>query len=144
MSRLIPVIALSALWLAGCEDATKKSPNAIFGKKTQNIGEFDPNAKQKVSDSKVRADTPGLSALQAYGPMVEKISKTYVESALNVFYATEGRYPMDYDEFMERIIKENNIELPVLPYGNKYQYDVANHKLEVIEVEAPAAAPAGK
>ena len=51
-----------------------------------------------------------------------------------------GHFPKDYDEFMTQIIKANNIQLPVLPGGKQYQYDVENHRLVV--VDAPVAAPA--
>ena len=121
--------SISLLALAGCGDTVEKqmakqvekSPNSIMGKTTQDIAEFDPNAKQEVSDSKVRIDTNDITApvtapLQAYGPMVEQISKTHVAHALSLFNATEGRYPESYDEFMEKIIKANNIRLPVLPF----------------------------
>ena len=55
-----------------------------------------------------------------------------IDHAVRIFHATEGRYPKDYDEFMQKVIKANNINLPVLPGGAKYQYDVENHKLVVV------------
>jgi hypothetical protein len=137
------VVFTLALVLCGCMDSlenqTKKSENSIIGKKTQDIGKFDANAGNTVSDSKVRVSDPILSGPQAYGPMLEQISKTYIAQAVNLFQATNDRYPKDYDEFMEQIIKANRIELPVLPAGKKYQYDVENHKLVVID--APTEAP---
>lgn len=144
MRRLFWYWSLLLICLFGCEDMSKKSPNSIMGKKTQDVGEFKPGAGAVVSDSKVRVDTPGLSGLQAYGPMVEQISKTHIAHALDLFNASEGRYPNSYDEFMTRIIKENNIQLPVLPGGKKYQYDVENHKLVVIDAptDPPADSPA--
>jgi len=136
----IGVGAVTIALVSGCVDSlanqAKKDPNSIIGKKTDKIEKFDPNAKQEVSDSKVRADDPILYPLQAYGPMVEQISKMYVEHALDLFNASEGRYPKDYDEFMTKIIKANNIKLPVLPGGWKYAYDVPNHKLEVVKATA--------
>lgn len=140
MRRLFWYWSLVLLCLFGCDDTTKKSPNSIIGKKTQDIGEHKPEAGAKVSDSKVQISDPVTGPLQAYGPMVEQISKGAVAQALNLFNASEGRYPNSYDEFMTRIIKENNIRLPVLPGGKKYEYDVANHQLVVID--APAEDPA--
>ena len=64
--------------------------------------------------------------------MVESLSKSQIKQALEIFRATEDRYPKDHAEFMERIIKENNIQLPVLPYKGKYVYDVENHELMVV------------
>ena len=112
---------LTASLLAGCSDywenQAKKDPNSIIGKKTDKIEEFDPKKKQEISDSKVRADDPILYPLQAYGPMVEQISKLEIEHAVDLFNATEGRFPKDHKEFMERIVKANNIKLAVLPAG---------------------------
>ena len=145
MAKLTWGIGIGALTIAlaaGCVDSlanqAKKDPNSIIGKKTDKIEKFDPKAKQEVSDSKVKADDPILYPLQAYGPMVEQISKMHVEHALDLFNASEGRYPKDYEEFMKRIIKENNIKLPVLPGDGKYAYDVENHKLEVVRADVGA------
>jgi hypothetical protein len=135
----IGVAGLAVALLAGCMDSlgdqAKKDPNVIIGKTTDKVEKFDPNAKQEVSDSKVRADDPILYPLQAYGPMVEQISKLHVEHALDLFNASEGRYPKDYDEFMEKIIKANQIKLPKLPGEWRYAYDVPNHKLEVVRAK---------
>lgn len=135
-------VGIVLMLLVGCskyiEDQTKKSPNSIIGKKTQDVGKFDPNAKQEVSDSKVRVSAdPVTYPLQAYGPMVEQIMKTHVEHAIRLFEAEHGRYPKDYDEFMTEIIKKNNIQLPVLPNNMKYKYDEVNHKLEVVKPPEP-------
>ena len=139
MSRL-PHVALlvGILLIAGCTEAKSKpaddnSGKGIFGKKTQDIGEFDNNkANQVVSDQKIHATDPITGPLSAYGPMVESISKTQVTSALELFRATEDRYPKDHEEFMVRIIKENNIQLPVLPYKGQYKYDVEKHELVIV------------
>jgi hypothetical protein len=129
--------------LCGCLDSlekqTQKSPNSIIGKKTTDIGQFDPNAGAVVSDSKIHATDPITSSTSAYGPMLEKISKSYIEQAVRLFEAENGRYPRDYNEFMEKIIQANRIELPVLPGGKKYQYDEVNHTLVVID--APTENP---
>ncbi|QDU62866.1 hypothetical protein Pan216_37390 [Planctomycetes bacterium Pan216] len=138
MERLVYVggIALLCGAMVGCGDLSakpKKSPNSIIGKTTQKIGEFDEKAdKEKVSDSKVRITSPVLPAMQAYGPALEQISKTVIKQAIDLFHATNGRYPKDYDEFMSEIIKKNNIKLPVLPAGAEYKYNVEEHKLEVV------------
>lgn len=135
MTRLITT-AILACAITGCtkiESEPEPEQQSIFKQKTQDVGEFDPDAGREVSDSKIRADTPGLAGLQAYGPMVEKISKTTIDYHLQIFNATNGRYPEDHDEFMSEIIKKNNIQLPVLPAKHTYQYDVENHKLVVVK-----------
>ncbi len=122
MSRLPHIAFLLGLFLsAGCTEAKSKpadddSGKGIFGKKTQDIGEFEKNkANQVVSDQKVHATDPITAPLSAYGPMMESISKTQITHALNTFNALNERYPKDHAEFMEQIIKANNIQLPVLP-----------------------------
>ena len=144
MKRWIGVIVVAAFLAAGCmeslEKQTAKSPNSIVGKKTQDIGKFDPNApNQQVIDSKIRATDPITAPVGAYGPMMQKVSNIQIDSAINYFYGENGRYPKDYDEFMEKIIKPNNIQLPVLPAKGQYKYDEENHCLVVVR-EAPAGA----
>jgi hypothetical protein len=139
VSKSLIMLAI-VLSLSGClqslEDQTKKSDSSIVGKTTQDVGKFDPTASNTVSDSKIKATDPITAPVSAYGPMLEQISKTQIKQAVDLFQATNERYPKDYDEFMEQIIKANNIQLPVLPGGKKYQYDEENHKLVV--VDAPA------
>jgi hypothetical protein len=145
MAKLIWRIGVGGLTVAlaaGCgdwmADQTKKDPNSIIGKKTDKIEKFDPNAKQEVSDSKVRVDPSPLYALQAYRPAVEQIEKAEVQHALDLYNASEGHYPKDYDEFMTKVVKANGIKLAVLPGGWRYAYDVENHELKVVHAEEAA------
>ena len=138
---------LGLLLLTGCTETTaepKKDPGSIIGKKTQKIGKFDPKAGKRVSDSKIRATDPITAPLSAYGPMLEKISKSQIEHAVRLFHGFNNRYPKDYDEFMAEIIKKNRIKLPVLPGRMRYEYDEANHKLVIVEEPAPADTTAEK
>src|SRR5262245_14652462 len=134
MARNISIGLCLAGLVCGCVDSAGKDKKedqpktGIFGKKTQDIGKFDPNAaNQVVSDQKIRATDPITGPLSAYGPMVEKVSIAAVDYSIQLFNAAEGRYPKDHEEFMEKIIKANNIQLPVLPYKGRYQYDEATH-----------------
>lgn len=137
MSRSMVGFSLLVAGLCGCMDSlekqVQKSPDSIIGKTTQDVGEFKPEAGLPVSDSKVRVTNPVTGPLEAYGPALEQIMKSHVAHALNLFQAEHGRFPSDYNEFMEKIIKANNIKLPVLPGGKKYQYDATEHKLVVVE-----------
>lgn len=143
MFRHASTMMLLMFGLLGCqqslEEQVKKEPSRVLGKTTQDIGQFDPKAGKSVSDSKIHATDPVTAPMSAYGPMLEQISKTHIAHAVNLFYATEGRYPESYDEFMQKIIRANNIQLPVLPGGKRYEYDVANHQLVVVD-----ASPAGE
>ena len=117
----------------GCRAQRKKQ--SLLKQKTQDIGEYDPDAGLELSDSKVRVDDPILGPLQAYGPTIEKVSKMAIDRQIQFFHVENDRYP-SYDEFMEQIIKRYNIRLPVLPGKHKYQYDVENHKLAVVKPPA--------
>ena len=123
-------IALAALLVAGCLES--QPPSVPKQKTTDKIGEFDPNAGDEVVKPDVKMTNPITGPLEAYQPLVQQIAALGIEHAVNLFNASEGRYPNSYDEFMTRIIKENNIRLPVLSPGLEYQYDVENHKLLVI------------
>ena len=140
------VAALWAVLLAGCSGAKSTAPpeakqerKGVLGKKTQEIGVFDPQAPQKVSDQKIQASDPVTAPLSAYGPLAEKASILAVDQAINLFQATEGRYPKDHAEFMEKIIRANNMRLPVLPNKGEYRYDEKSHSLVVVyPQESPA------
>lgn len=54
-----------------------------------------------------------------------------IPQALQLFEASEGRPPRSEDEFMTRIVRDNNIVLPELPAGHKYVYDVEKKQLMV-------------
>ena len=58
-----------------------------------------------------------------------------IPEAMKLFKATEDRAPKSHEEFMEKIIKANNIHLPVLPDGDRYMY---YPKTEELMVESPA------
>jgi hypothetical protein len=146
MTRLPHIVLLgSVLISAGCIDfstkpvAEEKKPaksevtgESIFKKTTQEVGKFDPNAAhQVVSDHKINATDPITGPLAAYGPILESASISKIKGDVEVFNITEGHYPT-YDEFMERIIKQPNVQLPVLPYKGKYMYDEAKHELVVV------------
>jgi len=69
----------------------------------------------------------------AYVASVGKIAIDQITYAIRLFQASEDRYPADYEEFMQRIIKDNNIALPMLPAYQEYAYDEEAHKLVVLE-----------
>jgi hypothetical protein len=115
------------------EVEAKRPKKSIFKQRTQEVGEFDAKAGKQLSDSKIKVTSPLLAGLEAYGPAAEKVTKLAITHHLNIYNALHDRYPKDHDEFMREIIKKNNLQLPKLPYGNTYEYDVANHKLVVVK-----------
>ncbi len=65
-----------------------------------------------------------------------------VPQAVNLFQASEGRFPKSHEEFMDKIIKANRIVLPQLPEGMTYRFHPDTGELWVHPLaESPAAAP---
>ncbi len=134
----------TAIVLSGCDaPPQKKQPQqgGVIGKKTQDIGEFDPDGDAKIADLQVDPNSSPIGA--AAGAVTYSIGKTSeltIQHSLELFRAEHGEYPKDHAEFMEKIVKRNNIHLPVLPGKRRYQYDVENHKLVVVEADVEAEA----
>lgn len=64
-----------------------------------------------------------------------------MKHSLDLFNATEGRYPNSHEEFMTTIIQANQIALPELDPGVEYLYDPEDHQLKVWRPEDPDTAP---
>lgn len=101
-------------------------------KSTDDIGEFKPQEGRQVVDSDVVMTNPITGPLEAYEPLKQQISELAITQAVQLFHATEGRYPKDHEEFMTRVIRQNGIRLPELSPGKRYEYDVQNHCLMVV------------
>jgi hypothetical protein len=54
-----------------------------------------------------------------------------IPHALELYKATEGHAPESHEEFMEKIVKFNQIQLPALPPGHRYVYDPKSERLMV-------------
>ena len=68
---------------------------------------------------------------KAYFKTRERLQFLQVEQALSLYKATEGRLPQSHEEFMEKVIKPNNINLPQLPAGSRYVWDPEKGELMV-------------
>ena len=129
-----------AVCISGCSNGTpplaeRPNPKASGPKlkTTDDITEYKVEEGQEVVDSKVEITNPITGALEAYEPIKQKIAQDIqIQHAVRIFEATEGRYPKDFEEFMDKVIKANNIRLPQLGPDKQYQYDVQNHKLMVV------------
>jgi hypothetical protein len=76
----------------------------------------------------------GKSAIgNVYVTSVSRIAELSIQARLETFNAIEGRYPESHEEFMEKVIRgADPIALPALPPNQKYAYNVAEHKLEIL------------
>jgi hypothetical protein len=119
-------------------------PEFIVGKRTQDIRnaqtELKPG-KAQVASTRIVARDPITLSGNAYVSIVGRASMLNMQHAIDLYKAENDRYPKDYNEFMEVIIKANNIGLPKLPYYQEYAYDDKEHKLIIIEYPARKEQP---
>jgi hypothetical protein len=130
------VLAACALMAAGCEEEKPVPGGPIIGKRTQKIK--DANAelktgKAQVTTNKVVAKDYITLQGNVYRYAISSLSRDTIKHAVDLYHAENGRYPKDYNEFMEVIIKANNISLPQLPYYQEYGYDDKEHMLIILE-----------
>ena len=99
-----------------------------------------PQRRRRVEERRRRSAAPrspprtrSPCSGNAYVTSIGRISIDQIKHAMDLYQATNDRLPKDYDEFMNEIIKANNIALPQLPYYQKYGYDENEHKLIVLE-----------
>jgi hypothetical protein len=59
------------------------------------------------------------------------VFEAQIPHAMNLYAASNGRKPKSHEEFMEQIIKFNNIQLPQLPAHSRYVYDPETGELMV-------------
>ncbi len=99
-----------------------------------------PEMVQKKAEAGVGDKGRGYGA----GPIATPISTYFrvreriafdiqIPHSMNLYKASEGRAPKTHEEFMEKIIKANQIHLPTLPEGQHYMYDPKQEQLMVIE-----------
>jgi hypothetical protein len=68
----------------------------------------------------------------------ERLRLLTVDHALKLFQAEHGKLPKSHDEFMDKIIRANQIQLPALPFGDQYWYDAEAGQLMVRHTEEGA------
>lgn len=135
MRRMQSLLLCGLMVLSGC---TGSSSTPAQPKKPQEPGkvtEFDPNGGAVEVNPKQQITDPITGPLTVLQNAKIEIPQLAIQHALELFNASEGRYPNSFDEFMKRVIQENQIRLPQLPQGMEFQYDVQNHKLMVVKSE---------
>ncbi len=150
---LLVLLALPVV--SGCEEernvgskprakAAAKKDMFIVGKRTQDI----KNATAELKKGDANVVTPKITAkdyitLQgnAYVTAIGQTSILQIKHAMDLYQAANDRYPKDYEEFMNEIIKANNLALPQLPFYQAYGYDEKEHKLVILEDPEKKAQP---
>jgi hypothetical protein len=111
----------------------------IIGQRTQeirNAATEQQRAGARAASTKITAKDYITLQGNAYVTIVGRASVLNIQHAMDLYHATNDRYPKDLDEFMNEIIKANNIALPKLPPYQAYGYDENEHKLVILEYQA--------
>jgi hypothetical protein len=157
MRTFVGLTLLAALILTGCsgedpfEAAGSRSaaPNAL-GVTTDTVDSVGSAAPKQQTDQpkpppkreKAQAGVTGrgnygqgfvLTPFSTYVRVQEKMVFEQVKQALNLYKGEKGHMPKSHEEFMEKIVKFNNLKLPELPAGKKYVYDPEKGELFVSE-----------
>jgi hypothetical protein len=114
-------------------------PEFIVGKRTMEVRNAATELQKggaKVASTKITAKDYITLQGNAYVTIIGRTSILSIQHAMDLYQAENGRFPKDYDEFMNVIIKANNIGLPQLPYYQAYGYDEKEHKLVILEYPA--------
>ncbi len=73
----------------------------------------------------------------SYWQVKERMAINLIQHAMDLYKAENGSFPKTQEEFMQKIIKDNDIKLPVLPEGHKYEYDPKEGQLMVLVPQDP-------
>ena len=102
----------------------------------------------EVNTVEIKADV-GMSGKGNYGPPVgnpmeiitvpisamfrtrDRLVLQQIAHAMNLYNGIHERIPASHEEFMDDIIRANNIRLPQLPHNQEYIYDPKDGELKI-------------
>jgi hypothetical protein len=107
----------------------------ILGKKTDDVRDAQQEVAagaQKV-EPRITGKDPITVTGSAYAAIIGRTEQLRIKQAIDIFKATNDRFPRDYDEFKKEILDGNGIRLTRLPPHQKYGYDAEKHELVILE-----------
>lgn len=122
---------VAAVWLSGCEDSPKKAAapppaaKSIIGEKTQTVLDVKP----ELAKGAVVCTDPN----NPYYSALVKVVVPAMRHSLDIHHAETDAWPQNAQEFVDQILKADNVALDRLPDGLAYGYDAENHTLVVLE-----------
>lgn len=123
--------------------AEEATPRQIIGKTTQNVLALDQALEKGgvLATEEPAPTNPLLGGAAAYRNSVATIGGMAVDKAIQLRNAQSIRdpKPLDYETFMEEIIKKgksDGIRLAMLPYYQEYAWDEKTQKLVVVDFPA--------
>lgn len=107
----------------------------ILGQRTQDVRDAAKEAEAGGVETapRITAKDPILLVGNAYVSIIGRSAQLNIEHAIDLYKAENGDYPKTFEEFMDKIIKANNIALPKLPEYQDYAYKAEEHKLVIME-----------
>ena len=152
MRALVAIAILVVLGIAGCsgEDPfdtgpTRSAAPEALGITTDSVESAGaPVAKPEPDRVKAEAGATGrgnygsgfggglgTTALSTYVRVQERAGYLQVDQALNLYKGEHGELPKSHEEFMEKIVKANQIKLPELQPDARYVYDPEKGELMI-------------
>jgi len=138
--RCFSAVSILLLCFAcGCEPPTsdkgaeEEKPKSIIGQTTKEVFEWKPDGGQQVREEGGDKVNIINHTRQGASYAIHEIARLKVKQSLELFRATEGRYPKTHQEFMEKVFDVYVQELPMPVTSCEYHYDVENHELLVVE-----------
>lgn len=135
-----------AIALVGCNSSVElpeQPASAPPAATVEATPKAEPAAPERVEMSKPVNSSTGTGYLggiaSGYRHARERIEDLPVQQAIQFFWASEGRYPKSHEEFMEKVIKANQMTLPEIEEGYKYEYDPEDHIVYKVLIEEEAA-----
>ena len=135
---LVGMALLSALGCAPtptAPPATAENPTEVIAQQAlAGVGK-QGQSMQDHSDLQKIISGPAIALFNFKQKAVLEIQ---VPQALNLFRASEGRFPKSHEEFMQKIVEANRLVLPELPEGAVYHFNSEKGELWVYpENEVP-------
>ncbi|MDO5580646.1 MAG: hypothetical protein Q4G69_05895 [Planctomycetia bacterium] len=115
--------------------APAAAPAAVKGegsKEEVKAADVGATGKGKFADSAEKPMSVVTVPLATYFKAQEMVVfRMQIPEAMKLYKAENGENPKTQDEFMQKIIKANQIVLPTLPAGDSYFYDPSDAILKI-------------
>jgi hypothetical protein len=138
MPRIFTAILLAAWILPGCspEKSADSTPS-----KTGPAKQAGPAAPADAVKAEVGVGKRGRG--YDTGPVATPVGALFstkerlvfdiqIPQAMGLYKAEHGNAPKTHEEFMQQIVKANNLKLPELPEGSQYRYFPDKEELMVV------------
>ena len=143
----LPLALASCAMFIGCEPMPTASnppaPTAAESIPAESVkAQVGVGAKGRSLDNETGVGKMISGPVSALFAVKERVAfDIQIPQALNLFRASEGRLPKSHEEFMEKIVKANQIKLPELPAGMVYRFNTELGELWVDPVATDNANP---